>query len=110
MSVSIIPEERSANIQFSNDEIARYSRHLIMPEVTLEGQKRLKAASILCIGSGGRGAPTPPSLSSGGIRPPRGFTWRPHGFSNLPRPLLPPPQKSGRPKTKTPPPRPPPRD
>ena len=36
----------------SNDEIARYSRHLIMPEVGLEGQKRLKAASVLAIGTG----------------------------------------------------------
>ena len=45
------------DLGFSNDEIARYSRHLIMPEVTLEGQKRLKAASILCIGTGGLGSP-----------------------------------------------------
>src|SRR5258708_11339577 len=67
MSVSIIPEERSTNIQFSNDEIARYSRHLIMPEVTLEGQKRLKAASILCIGSGGLGSPIALYLAAAGI-------------------------------------------
>src|SRR5258706_7341122 len=67
MSVSIIPEERSANIQFSNDEIARYSRHLIMPEVTLEGQKRLKAASILCIGAGGLGSPIALYLAAAGV-------------------------------------------
>ena len=36
MAISIIPENRLKNIDFSNDEIARYSRHLIMPEVTLE--------------------------------------------------------------------------
>ena len=54
---SIIDPERLERIQFSNDEIARYSRHLIMPEVTLEGQKRLKAASVLCIGTGGLGSP-----------------------------------------------------
>ncbi|MBV8351634.1 MAG: molybdenum cofactor biosynthesis protein MoeB, partial [Verrucomicrobia bacterium] len=53
MANSIISEDRLQNIDFSNDEIARYSRHLIMPEVTLEGQKRIKAASVLCIGSGG---------------------------------------------------------
>jgi adenylyltransferase/sulfurtransferase len=47
----------ASGIDFSNDEIARYSRHLIMPEVTLDGQKRIKAASILCIGAGGLGSP-----------------------------------------------------
>ena len=57
MAASIISEERLGKIDFSNDEIARYSRHLIMPEVTLEGQKRIKAASILCIGAGGLGSP-----------------------------------------------------
>src|SRR5260221_14045975 len=53
MATSIIDPSRIERIEFSNDEIARYSRHLIMPEVTLEGQKRLKAASVLCIGTGG---------------------------------------------------------
>ena len=37
----------------TNDEILRYSRHLIMPEVGMEGQKKLKAARVLCIGAGG---------------------------------------------------------
>jgi len=50
MATSIIDSSRIERTEFSNDEIARYSRHLIMPEVTLEGQKRLKASSILCIG------------------------------------------------------------
>ena len=57
MSKSILDPARIADIEFSNDEIARYSRHLIMPEVTLEGQKRLKAAKVLCIGTGGLGSP-----------------------------------------------------
>src|SRR5436190_8103322 len=64
---SIIPNERLARIEFSNDEIARYSRHLIMPEVTLEGQKRLKAASILCIGAGGLGSPIGLYLAAAGV-------------------------------------------
>lgn len=64
---SIIDPERLERIQFSNDEIARYSRHLIMPEVTLEGQKRLKAASILCIGAGGLGSPIALYLAAAGI-------------------------------------------
>jgi molybdopterin/thiamine biosynthesis adenylyltransferase/rhodanese-related sulfurtransferase len=64
---SIIDPSRSAKQEFSNDEIARYSRHLIMPEVTLEGQKRLKAASILCIGAGGLGSPILLYLAAAGI-------------------------------------------
>ena len=41
----------------SKDEILRYSRHLIMPEVGMEGQQKLKAARVLCIGTGGLGSP-----------------------------------------------------
>ncbi len=67
MAKSIIDEARLARIQFSNDEIARYSRHLIMPEVTLEGQKRLKAASVLCIGTGGLGSPIALYLAAAGV-------------------------------------------
>ena len=65
--VSIVPsiaggniaaiEETFASVELSNDEIARYSRHLIMPEVGMEGQKKLKAAKVLLIGTGGLGAP-----------------------------------------------------
>ena len=64
---SIIEASRSAKQEFSNDEIARYSRHLIMPEVTLEGQKRLKAASVLCIGAGGLGSPILLYLAAAGV-------------------------------------------
>ncbi len=64
---SIIPPDRSDRQEFSNDEIARYSRHLIMPEVTLEGQKKLKAASILCIGTGGLGSPIALYLAAAGV-------------------------------------------
>src|SRR4029453_17248057 len=39
------------------EEIKRYSRHLILPEVGMEGQKKLKAASVLCVGAGGLGSP-----------------------------------------------------
>jgi molybdopterin/thiamine biosynthesis adenylyltransferase/rhodanese-related sulfurtransferase len=67
MAASIIPNERLQDIHFSNDEIARYSRHLIMPEVTLEGQKKLKAASILCIGTGGLGSPIALYLAAAGV-------------------------------------------
>ena len=67
MAQSIIPAERSERLDFSNDEIARYSRHLIMPEVTLDGQKRLKAASVLCIGTGGLGSPIALYLAAAGV-------------------------------------------
>ena len=51
----------------SHEEIRRYSRHLIMPEVGLEGQRRLKAASVLLIGTGGLGSPTALYLAAAGI-------------------------------------------
>ena len=51
----------------SNEEIARYSRHLIMPEVGLKGQQRLKAASVLMIGTGGLGAPVGMYLAAAGV-------------------------------------------
>jgi adenylyltransferase/sulfurtransferase len=51
----------------TNDEIARYSRHLIMPEVGMEGQRKLKAASVLMIGTGGLGAPTGMYLAAVGV-------------------------------------------
>ncbi|NEN95246.1 MAG: molybdopterin-synthase adenylyltransferase MoeB [Moorea sp. SIO1F2] len=54
-------------IQLSKDEYERYSRHLILPEVGLDGQKRLKAASVLCIGSGGLGSPLLLYLAAAGI-------------------------------------------
>jgi sulfur-carrier protein adenylyltransferase/sulfurtransferase len=54
-------------IQLTKEEYERYSRHLILPEVGLEGQKRLKSASILCIGTGGLGSPLLLYLAAAGI-------------------------------------------
>jgi sulfur-carrier protein adenylyltransferase/sulfurtransferase len=54
-------------IQLTKDDYERYSRHLILPEVGLEGQKRLKAASILCIGTGGLGSPLLLYLAAAGV-------------------------------------------
>jgi molybdopterin/thiamine biosynthesis adenylyltransferase/rhodanese-related sulfurtransferase len=54
-------------IQLTKQEYERYSRHLILPEVGLDGQKRLKAASVLCIGSGGLGSPLLLYLAAAGI-------------------------------------------
>ncbi len=54
-------------IQLTKEEVERYSRHLILPEVGLEGQKRLKAASVLCVGTGGLGSPLLLYLAAAGI-------------------------------------------
>ncbi|HYO63275.1 MAG TPA: molybdopterin-synthase adenylyltransferase MoeB [Pyrinomonadaceae bacterium] len=51
----------------SNEEVARYSRHLIMPEVGMEGQRKLKAARVLMIGTGGLGAPLGMYLAAAGV-------------------------------------------
>jgi adenylyltransferase/sulfurtransferase len=55
------------SVQLSNDEILRYSRHLIMPEVGMEGQLKLKQAKVLCIGAGGLGSPLALYLAAAGI-------------------------------------------
>jgi molybdopterin/thiamine biosynthesis adenylyltransferase/rhodanese-related sulfurtransferase len=88
MPNSIISEDRLQSIDFSNDEIARYSRHLIMPEVTLDGQKRIKAASVLCIGTGGLGSPIALYLAAAGIGRLGLVDFDVVDFSNLQRQIL----------------------
>src|SRR6516225_11607040 len=51
----------------SPSEIQRYARHLIMPEVAMDGQKRLKASKVLCIGTGGLGSPLSLYLAAAGV-------------------------------------------
>lgn len=54
-------------VALSQEEILRYSRHLIMPEVGMEGQEKLKNASVLCVGTGGLGAPLTMYLAAAGV-------------------------------------------
>jgi adenylyltransferase/sulfurtransferase len=60
-------ESPNGAVELSNEEIARYSRHLIMPEVALDGQKKLKQARVLTIGAGGLGAPLAMYLAAAGV-------------------------------------------
>lgn len=54
-------------VELSHEEILRYSRHLIMPEVAMQGQRKLKAASVLMIGAGGLGSPLGLYLAAAGV-------------------------------------------
>lgn len=73
-TISIVPSIAGGStqverppVELNHEEIQRYSRHLIIPEVGMEGQKKLKAASVLCIGAGGLGSPVAMYLAAAGI-------------------------------------------
>jgi sulfur-carrier protein adenylyltransferase/sulfurtransferase len=59
--------EPAALPELTTDELSRYSRHLILPEVGMEGQRRLKAARVLCVGAGGLGSPLAFYLAAAGV-------------------------------------------
>src|SRR5260370_30690319 len=67
MKRSSIDDKRSNAMQLSAEELQRYSRHLMMPEVTPDGQRCLKAARVLCIGAGGLGSPAALYLAAAGV-------------------------------------------
>ena len=67
MHKSVIAHERISDVRLSSEEMTRYSRHLMMPEVTPEGQRRLKAGRVLCIGAGGLGSPAALYLAAAGV-------------------------------------------
>src|SRR5579864_9314132 len=85
-------------ITLSQSEVARYSRHLIMPEVGMEGQKKLKAAKILLIGAGGLGSPLGLYLAAAGVGRIGLVDFDVVDFSNLQRQVLHGTPDVGRPK------------
>jgi sulfur-carrier protein adenylyltransferase/sulfurtransferase len=74
--------------QLTNDEIKRYSRHLIMPEVGVDGQRRLKAGKVLCIGAGGLGSPAAMYLAAAGVGTIGLVDYDVVDFSNLQRQII----------------------
>src|SRR3989454_2226966 len=74
--------------ELTNDEIKRYSRHLIMPEVGVEGQRKLKAAKVLSIGAGGLGSPVAMYLTAAGVGTLGIVDFDVVDFSNLQRQIL----------------------
>lgn len=89
---------RAQQVQLSQQEVARYSRHLIMPEVGMDGQKRLRAASVLLIGAGGLGSPLGLYLAAAGIGRIGLVDFDVVDFSNLQRQVLHGTPDVGRPK------------
>ncbi len=85
MSMATIPQQAAA---LSNDEILRYSRHLIMPEVGMDGQLKLKQAKVLCIGAGGLGSPLALYLAAAGVGTLGIVDFDVVDFTNLQRQIL----------------------
>jgi molybdopterin/thiamine biosynthesis adenylyltransferase/rhodanese-related sulfurtransferase len=75
-------------MQLNNDEIRRYSRHLILPEVGLSGQKKICSTSVLCIGAGGLGSPIAMYLAAAGIGKIGIVDFDAVDFSNLQRQII----------------------
>jgi adenylyltransferase/sulfurtransferase len=90
MTTAVEPKERAVeNLpNLSPEEIKRYSRHLIMPEIGMDGQRRIKAGSVLCIGAGGLGSPAAMYLAAAGIGRIGIVDFDVVDFSNLQRQLL----------------------
>jgi sulfur-carrier protein adenylyltransferase/sulfurtransferase len=98
-TISIIPSvaggveagvaEPTASLpELTNEEIKRYSRHLIMPEVGIDAQRKLKAAKVLCIGAGGLGSPAAMYLAAAGVGTLGIVDFDTVDFSNLQRQIL----------------------
>lgn len=103
-TISIVPSiaggaiGATAPAELSHEEVKRYSRHLIMPEVGLDGQRKLKQASVLCIGAGGLGSPLAIYLAAAGVGRLGIVDFDVVDFSNLQRQILHSTRDVGRPK------------
>ena len=95
--ITIVPSI-AGGAELSHEEIKRYSRHLIMPEVGMQGQKKLKEASILLIGTGGLGSPSGLYLVSAGVGRIGLVDFDVVDFTNLQRQILYTTQDIGKPK------------
>jgi sulfur-carrier protein adenylyltransferase/sulfurtransferase len=93
-TVQTLPDTATLN----KDEILRYSRHLIMPEVGMEGQQKLKAAKVLCIGTGGLGSPLALYLAAAGVGTIGLVDFDVVDFTNLQRQIIHTTADVGRPK------------
>jgi len=88
-------------MQLSNDEIKRYSRHLILPEVGMAGQKKICSSSVLCIGAGGLGSPIAMYLAAAGVGKIGIVDFDTVDFSNLQRQIIHGTADVGRPKAES---------
>ena len=88
-------------MDLSNQEITRYSRHLIMPEVGIEGQKKLKNSRVLCIGAGGLGSPLALYLAAAGVGTLGILDFDVVDFSNLQRQVIHSEKTVGKPKVES---------
>src|SRR5205085_3339333 len=96
--MATITEAKPEAVTLNNDEILRYSRHLIMPEVGMEGQQKLKAARVLCIGAGGLGSPLALYLAAAGVGTLGIVDFDVVDFTNLQRQIIHSTADVGRPK------------
>ncbi len=92
-------DERTFNMELGNDEVRRYSRHLLLPEVGMAGQKKIRSARVLCVGAGGLGSPVAMYLAAAGVGTLGLVDFDAVEFSNLQRQLLHGTEDVGRAKT-----------
>lgn len=97
----LIDDLRTGEAELTETERSRYARHLVLPEVGFEGQRRLKAARVLCIGAGGLGSPVAMYLAAAGVGEIGIVDFDRVDFSNLQRQLLHRTEDVGRPKTES---------
>src|ERR1700719_2988295 len=88
-------------MELDNDQIRRYARHLILPEVGLSGQKKICSSSVLCIGAGGLGSPIAMYLAAAGIGKLGILDFDSVDFSNLQRQIIHGTEDVGRLKTQS---------